>query len=175
MEYANTEKTTDADNCASIFARVAEACIDGTQNPKMMSPLALAYVGDTVYDLYVRTMLVSTTTLPAHGLHVRAAKLVCAKAQAEAYRRIESLLTEEESAIFKRGRNAHMGTVPKNAQILDYRHATGLESLIGYLYLSGKDERLGCLMNRMLCGLEAYSDEKSGDDETENNKMNFEE
>ena len=100
MEYANTEKTTDTDNCVSIFARVAEACIDGTQNPKMMSPLALAYVGDTVYDLYVRTMLVSTTTLPAHGLHVRAAKLVCAKAQAEAYRRIESLLTEEESAIF---------------------------------------------------------------------------
>lgn len=76
------------------------------------------------------------------GLHIGAAKRVCAKAQAAAFRRIEALLTDDESAVFRRGRNAHMGSVPKNAAIIDYRIATGMEALVGYLYLSGKDERL---------------------------------
>lgn len=115
-------------------------------SPSQMSPLVLAYIGDTVYDLFVRTMLVESTTLSAHGLHMRAAKLVCAAAQSRAFLRIEQLLSEEEMSVFKRGRNAHMGTVPKNAEIIDYRRATGLEALMGYLYLLGRDERLSELM-----------------------------
>ena len=115
-------------------------------SPSQMSPLVLAYIGDTVYDLFVRTMLVESTTLSAHGLHMRAAKLVCAAAQSRALLRIEQLLSEEEMSVFKRGRNAHMGTVPKNAEIIDYRRATGLEALMGYLYLLGRDERLSELM-----------------------------
>lgn len=95
---------------------------------------------------FVRTELVDSTTLTAHGLHIGAAKRVCAKAQAAAFRRIEALLTDDESAVFRRGRNAHMGSVPKNAAIIDYRIATGMEALVGYLYLSGKDERLSQLM-----------------------------
>ena len=108
-----------------------------------MGPLVLAYIGDTIYDLFVRTELVDSTTLTAHGLHIGAAKRVCAKAQAAAFRRIEALLTDDESAVFRRGRNAHMGSVPKNAAIIDYRIAT---ALVGCLYLSGKDERLSQLM-----------------------------
>ena len=144
-----SEKT----NGASIVASVRSAfCPDGAahSDPTQLGPLVLAYIGDTVYDLYVRTKLVTATGLTAHGLHMAAAKRVCAKAQAEAYRRVEPLLTEEEAAVFRRGRNGHMGTVPKNASIADYRSATGLEAVIGWLYLCGRDERLSELMTVLL-------------------------
>ncbi len=121
--------------------------VRGVENPNMLSPLVLAYIGDTVYDLYIRTRLISTTTLTAHGMHVAATKLVCAAAQAEAFRSIEPLLTEDELAVYKRGRNAHMGTVPKNASIGDYRTATGFEAVLGWLFLMGRDERINTLMS----------------------------
>lgn len=141
MEYA------DKNNPISIAAR---SFAGNAPDPTQLAPLSLAYMGDTVYDLFVRNMLLSTTTLTVHGLHERAAKLVCAKAQAEAFRRIEPLLSEEELAVFRRGRNSHIGTVPKSATIMDYRIATGLEAVIGYLYLSGKDERIAELMAAVL-------------------------
>ncbi len=119
-------------------------------DPSQLAPLSLAYVGDTVYDLFVRTMLLETTTLTVHGLHQRAAKLVCARAQAAAFRAIEPLLNESELAVFRRGRNSHIGTVPKSASIMDYRTATGLEALIGFLYLSGENERLNEIMRLIL-------------------------
>lgn len=124
------------------------------RDARQISPLVLAYIGDTVYDLFVRTLLVESTDGTAHTMHLQAAKHVCAAAQAEALRRILPLLSEEEHAIFKRGRNAHMGTVPKHAQIADYRASTGLEALFGYLYLSGADARLAELM-RMALGCAA--------------------
>lgn len=117
-----------------------------------IAPLSLAYMGDTVYDLFVRTMLLKTTTLTVHGLHERAAKLVCANAQSKAFRRIEPMLSEEELAVFRRGRNSHIGTVPRSASIIDYRIATGLEALIGWLYLSGRDARIRELMAAALSG-----------------------
>ncbi|MEL7610835.1 MAG: ribonuclease III domain-containing protein [Bacillota bacterium] len=117
------------------------------RDPAQCAPLVLAYIGDTIYDLYVRTMLVSTGDLTTHKLHLAAAKHVCAAAQAKAFQRIEPTLCEEELALSRRGRNAHMGTIPKNATIRDYRAATGFETLIGYLYLAGRDERLQALMN----------------------------
>lgn len=120
------------------------------QDPTQLGPLVLAYIGDTVFDLYVRSLLVRSTGLTAHGLHLAAAKRVCASAQAESFRRIEGLLTEEELAVYRRGRNGHMGTIPKNASIADYRSATGLEALIGWLYLKGMDERLNELMKNIL-------------------------
>lgn len=123
-------------------------------NPNQLGSLVLAYIGDTVFDLYVRTSLVSGTTLTAHGLHVAAARKVCAAAQAKAFRAVENMLTEEELAVFKRGRNAHMGTVPKNASIADYRAATGIEAVVGWLYLSRRDERLNELMTAMLSAKE---------------------
>ncbi len=120
------------------------------KTPNMVSPLVLAYIGDTVFDLYVRTMLVSSGDAPAHALHKMSAGHVCAKAQAAAYHRIADMLTEPESAVFRRGRNAHSATVPKNASITDYRAATGLEALIGFLYLSGEDDRIAQLMRHIL-------------------------
>lgn len=149
MEYA--DEKTNSDKFSSHMIDVVLSSFrnsdgESSAGPSQMSPLVLAYIGDTVYDLFVRTMLVESTTLSAHGLHVRAANLVCAAAQSRAFLRIEKLLSDEEMSVFKRGRNAHMGTVPKNAEIIDYRRATGLEALIGYLYLLGRDERLSELM-----------------------------
>ncbi len=122
-----------------------------SKDPTQLGPLVLAYIGDTVFDLYVRSLLVRSTGLTAHGLHLAAAKRVCASAQAEAFKRIESVLSDEELAVYRRGRNGHMGTIPKNASIADYRSATGLEAVIGWLYLSGKDERMNELMKMILC------------------------
>ncbi|MBO6060748.1 MAG: ribonuclease III [Clostridia bacterium] len=119
-------------------------------DPTQLGPLVLAYIGDTVYDLYVRTELVTNTRLTAHGLHMAAAKRVCALAQAAAFRKIESVLSEEELAVYRRGRNGHMGSIPKNASIADYRSATGLEAVIGWLYLKGDDARLNELMGIIL-------------------------
>lgn len=139
----------------TILAGVAG---DGTTtrvdcDPRQFAPLTLAYIGDTVYDLYVRTRLINSQKLTPHGYHVAAAKCVCAAGQATAFRRIEPLLNENENAIYKRGRNAHSGTVPKNANVNDYHTASGLEALIGFLYLSGEDARLEQLMNSALEGV----------------------
>lgn len=128
----------------------AQAAFPKRDDPAQLAPLSLAYMGDTVYDLFVRTMLLETTTLTVHGLHQRAAKLVCAKAQAAAFRRIEPMLDEKELSVYRRGRNSHIGTVPKSASIMDYRMATGLEALIGFLYLSGENERLNEIMRLIL-------------------------
>ncbi len=133
------------------YERIGSA-LGALQNvpPTQRPILNLAYVGDTVYDLYVRTLLLCKSEAGAHELHLAAAKLVCAAGQARAFRRIEQLLTEEEAAIFHRGRNSHSASVPKNSSVADYRIATGLESLIGWLYLSGRDERLDELMGTAL-------------------------
>jgi len=121
-------------------------CNGEKKDPKMLSPLVLAYIGDTVYDLYVRTMLITKQDSTPHKLHLAAAGYVCAAGQARAFRKVETLLTEEEQAAYRRGRNAHSGTVPKNASVTDYHTATGLEALIGYLFLSGRDDRINELM-----------------------------
>ena len=120
------------------------------RDARQLSPLTLAYIGDTVYDLIVRTVLIHEQERTPHALHKLATKQVCAAGQAAAYVRIAPLLTEEEAATFRRGRNAHSGTQPKNASSADYHTATGLEALVGYLYLKGEDARLLELMRRAL-------------------------
>ena len=111
-----------------------------------MAPLSLAYVGDTVYDLYVRTLLLGRSDATVHNLHLMATRLVRASAQARASERLLPLLTEQEASVFRRGRNAHIGTVPRSASIADYRAATGLEAVLGYLFLQGEDARIRELM-----------------------------
>lgn len=133
----------------NIIDKVSGAMGCNKKDPRLLNPLVLAYIGDTVYDLYVRTHLLLTSDATAHGLHLMATKRVCAKAQAEAVQRIMPGLTEDEQYIFRRGRNSHMGTVPKHAQMAHYRAATGLEALLGYLYLKGEDDRLNELMGEM--------------------------
>jgi ribonuclease-3 family protein len=107
-----------------------------------MSPLIWAYVGDSVYELYVRTLLINTTNLKPHMLHINAIKYVKADAQAEILKRIENYLTEEEKDIVRRGRNTQNHHLPKNANIQDYMYATAFEGLIGYLYLTEQDKRV---------------------------------
>lgn len=135
----------------SIREEIAGALGYGREcDARQLAPLTLAYIGDTVYDLYVRTLLVDTLGITPHGLHLAASKHVCAAAQAAALRRIEPMLTEDERGVYKRGRNAHCGTVPKNASISDYHAASGLEALIGYLYLTGDEARISTLMRAAL-------------------------
>lgn len=111
-------------------------------DPVALSPLTLAFIGDCVYELFVREALVTEANRPAGELHAQKVRYVSAAAQAKAYRFIEDSLTEKESNIFKRGRNAHTTHTPKNMTNADYHTATGIEALFGFLYLSGETERL---------------------------------
>lgn len=115
--------------------------------PREYSPLVLAYIGDAVFEIFIRTEVVSRGNAPVNKLHKTAREYVKASAQAKIYDKIKTYLTEEEEAVFKRGRNAKSGTVPKNADLSDYKHATGLEALFGYLYLDGQIERLQYLID----------------------------
>jgi ribonuclease-3 family protein len=109
---------------------------------KSYSPLTLAYIGDSIYDLVIRTAVVENGNAPVNKLHKSATKLVQATAQADIYFMIREQLTEEEMAVFKRGRNAKSFTSAKNASISEYRIATGLEALLGYLYLTDQTGRM---------------------------------
>ncbi len=106
------------------------------------SPLALAYIGDGVYELIIRTILIKKGNCPVNKLHRRASTLVRASAQSAMVTVLEPLLTLEEHKIYKRGRNAHSATMAKHATVTDYRRATGFEALIGWLYLTQQWERM---------------------------------
>ena len=109
---------------------------------RMLNPLQLAYIGDGVWELLVRSRLIYMGRSARH-VHKDAVACVNAHAQSEAFRRIEEMLTEEEADVARRGRNAHAHhAAPKNQDAADYRAATALEALIGYLYLTGQEERL---------------------------------
>lgn len=114
----------------------------GKVDPRSLSPLVLAYIGDAIFEMIVRLTVLSDGNAPVNRLHKKARDLVNAKAQAQMYFRIAKELTEEEEAVFRRGRNAKSFTTPKNADLMDYRHATGLEAMFGYLYLKGEKQRV---------------------------------
>lgn len=108
----------------------------------MLSPLTWAYVGDCVYELYIRTKLVNQTNLKPHKLHIETIKYVKAKAQAKRLEEIYEILTQEEKEIVRRGRNAQSHHLPKNANVQEYHYATAFEALIGFLYLTKKFKRV---------------------------------
>ncbi|MBQ7740082.1 MAG: ribonuclease III [Eubacterium sp.] len=118
-------------------------------NPKQLSPLNLAFIGDGIYEILVREKLVCDANRPVNDLHKESVKYVSAKAQTAAYDRIRDMLTEEEKAIFKRGRNAKVGHNPKSASQGEYHIATGIEALFGYLYLKDNTERLRELFDKI--------------------------
>ena len=120
------------------------------QNPKLLSPLTLAFVGDGVYERLVRKRIVEAGSMPPKKLNAHKVEMVRASAQAAVYDGLEPLLTEDERDMLKRGRNAHTGSVPKNAQMADYRKATGVEALFGFLYLKGDWERLYFLFDKAM-------------------------
>ena len=109
---------------------------------RSFSPLTLAYIGDAVYEIVIRTIIVEKGNAPVNKLHHKASSLVKAVAQKEAMEKILPLLTKEEEAVYKRGRNAKSYTSAKNASVIDYRIATGFEALMGFLYLMGRNERM---------------------------------
>ena len=110
---------------------------------RQLNPLQLALIGEGVFEVYIRNYILSNNTqLSAHKIHVKAISYVKAKSQSNIMHVIEEELTEDELYIYKRGRNTKSATVPKNANVIDYRNATGFEALLGYLYLTGNKERL---------------------------------
>lgn len=114
---------------------------------KQLSPLTLAFIGDTVFDLLVREKLICEANRPANDLHRLAVRDVKASAQAEFVNILSPYFTEEEMTVYKRGRNAKSGHTAKNATTKDYHMATGLEAVFGWLYLSGEIQRIKYLYN----------------------------
>lgn len=109
---------------------------------RQSNPLVLAYIGDTVWDLFVRTSLVLEGRGNTGALHRLSSKMVNAQAQAHVARRVFETLSDDEKNIFMRGRNAKSATVPKNMSVADYRYATALEAVVGYLYLTGQPQKI---------------------------------
>jgi ribonuclease-3 family protein len=114
------------------------------------SSLTLAYLGDAVFDLYIRTKLIEKGNAKVNDLHKMATKYVSAKAQSDFIEELMKELSEEELLVYKRGRNAKSVTSPKNTDIIDYKRATGFEALLGYLYIKGDNERIEYLLEMII-------------------------
>lgn len=124
--------------------------LDDACEVKNLSPLTLAFIGDGVFEVFVRERLVCQANRPVNELHRQTVSHVKAAAQKQAMETLLPLLTEEETAVFKRGRNAKSNTTPKNASEGDYHWATGFETLWGYLYLKGAADRLKELFRHIM-------------------------
>ena len=120
------------------------------QEINLMSPLTWAYVGDAVYELYIRTYLINTTELKPHKLHISSINYVKARAQAEILSKLMPELSEEEQNIVRRGRNTKNHHLPKNANVEEYNYSTAFESLIGYLYLTKQNKRLEEILKKCI-------------------------
>lgn len=116
----------------------------------MYSPSQLAYAGDAVYELLVRSYIINNHDYNVNLMHRQAVKFVKARAQANIIKELSPVLTEEEKKVVKRGRNAKVTSSPKNADLMDYRYATGFEALFGYLFLNNETDRLLSLFNMII-------------------------
>jgi ribonuclease-3 family protein len=121
-------------------------CFPPVKEPKLLNPIVLAYIGDAVYEVFIRQYVISMVNQRPNHLHRLSTQYVSAKAQAKSLTRWLPYLTEEETDIVKRGRNAKSGSSAKNADILEYRHSTAFECLVGYLYYTKQLERLQFLL-----------------------------
>lgn len=118
-----------------------------SKSPHLLNPIVLAYIGDAVYEVYIRQYVISQTNHRPNHLHKSATQFVSAKAQSRFLESLMPILTEEETDMVKRGRNAKSGTTAKNAEVLEYRHSTAFECLVGYLYYKQSYERLRELLD----------------------------
>lgn len=151
------EKSLDS-QMYDIFDRIRERFGVPDVDIRTYSPLTLAYIGDGIYDLVIRSIIVGKGNTKASQLHQHTSHLVKAHSQSAMMEYILPVLSEEEEAVYRRGRNAKSPTMAKNATMGDYRRATGFEALMGYLYLQGEFDRMLDLIDAGLNGLE--SDEK---------------
>ncbi|AOH52844.1 Mini-ribonuclease 3 [Peribacillus muralis] len=133
---------------------------DSKIDAKMLNSLALAYIGDAVYETYIRHHLIQNGAVKPNLLHKKATSFVAAKAQNKIIHHFleSNWLSEEETAVVRRGRNAKSGTVPKNTDVQTYRYSTAFEALMGYLYLSGRIERMEELIKKAI----EYIEEEKG-------------
>lgn len=128
----------------------------GEVDVNQYSPLTLAYIGDSIYDLIIKTLVVNDGNQQVQKLHKRTSRFVQASAQSQMMRAIQERLTEDEHAVYKRGRNAKSVSTAKNQSVTDYRRATGFEALMGYLYLKKEWKRM---LELVKIGLESFEDE----------------
>lgn len=133
-----------------IFGKIAEELNLEKKDAGIYSPLVLAYVGDAVYELFVRTKITTEGNTQVNKMHKKSADLVKAETQAKIIRALMDELSEEEQAVYRRGRNAKSYTSAKHASISDYRTATGFEALVGYLYLDSQTDRLCQIISKSL-------------------------
>lgn len=131
----------------NIYSTIIEKLAMEKQDIRTISPLTLAYIGDSVFDLTIKTMVVGQGNAPVNKMHKKVSEIVKAHGQVQMYEAIKDILTENETSVFKRGRNAKSYTSAKNATKIDYRIATGYEALLGYLYLQDKMNRVLELVN----------------------------
>lgn len=138
------------DESINLLAKIKQEFDCKDVDLRTYSPLTLAFLGDCVYDIIIRTVVVERGNRAPQGLHKKKSYLVNAKTQKELIESIQDLLTEEEENIYRRGRNAKSYTTAKNASVGDYRKATGFEALLGYLYLDDKMDRVMYLIKEGL-------------------------
>jgi ribonuclease-3 family protein len=146
---------------------VADSATEAKTRAGHLSPVALAFMGDAVYETLVRNYLISVLRLNSAKIHKACVGFVKASEQARAVRLILPILTDEERTILRRGRNANTTHVPKNAAPSDYRYATGLEALFGYLYLCGREARIGEIFSDITENLHADITEAPCEDDSE--------
>lgn len=149
-----------ADQAADLMAQAMTGALDLQKvDPGTYSPLVLAWVGDAVYEILIRTKVINHGSMQVNKMHKKGSSLVKAGTQAELVKVLSEELTEEEQRIYKRGRNAKSVTSAKNATMIDYRMATGFEALAGYLYLTGQ---MGRLLELVHDGLEKIGELERG-------------
>lgn len=147
----------EQDDRGSLLAGILRTFPGKKQDIRAYSPLTLAYIGDAVYDLIIRTMVVERGNRPANELHRITVQYVSAGAQAKIVQGLMEDFTEEETAVYRRGRNANPHTMAKNASAADYLKATGFEAVLGYLYLT---DNMGRLLELVKKGVASQMPEK---------------
>ena len=147
MEESIKDKLSEQQS-ESVIEQIKTVFECKEQDVRAYSPLTLAYIGDAIYDLVIRSVVVERANRSANDLHKKATRYVKAEAQATMVLALLDELTPEEEAVYKRGRNAKSHTMAKNASMADYRKATGFEALMGYLYLTGQTERMLYLIKK---------------------------
>ncbi len=142
------EESIKPDNQSGLLNQIKEVFACKEQDVRAYSPLTLAYIGDAIYDLVIRSVVVERANRSANDLHKKTVKYVKAEAQSAMIQALLPELTADEEAVYKRGRNAKSYTAAKNATLGDYRKATGFEALMGFLYLTNQTDRLLYLVKK---------------------------
>jgi len=142
------EESVKQEAVSGLLEQIKNTFACEEQDLRAYSPLTLAYIGDAIYELVIRSVVVSRANRAANDLHKKTVQYVKAEMQAAMIQALASELTADEEAVYKRGRNAKSYSVAKNASLGDYRKATGFEALMGYLYLAGQTDRMLYLVKR---------------------------